>query len=352
MTGIFAEAAPEYHDAGCVVVPMARDGKLPLVQGWAKWRRQRPETVAEFAQAMPDANVGVATGKPSGVTVVDVDDPAGIPLALRRFGDTPLQARTPSGGAHLFYRHRDERSSVRPIADLAVDVRGRGGLIIAPPSVRPGVGVYERIAGTLDDLADLPPINADALPNALERATGGDQGKRNPALFRHALHNVRACDDLDTLVDVLRTRNLEFMPPLGDDEVLKVARSAWKLEQEGRNWLGQEARAVHSRSQTLAILSRPHGADALALDTVLQQCHGARNEPFRLVTKAMERDQVILGWTWRRYQRAIDTLLDLGRLRHVRGVGRPGSPREYLLGAISAPNLTKTPSPHSQEGTG
>src|SRR5215203_6771818 len=87
---------------------------------------------------------------------------------LERFGETPLQTRTPSGGAHLWYRSSGEGCSNLHNEDLAVDIKGIGGQVVVPPSIRPsGVHAgraYEFLAGSWDDLAGLPKIRPGSLP--------------------------------------------------------------------------------------------------------------------------------------------------------------------------------------------
>jgi hypothetical protein len=51
-----------------------------------------------------------------------------------------------------------------------------------------------------------------------------------------AAHN---CDDFDTLLDVARTRNADFLPPLADSEVVKTAKSAWGNTERGENRFGR-----------------------------------------------------------------------------------------------------------------
>src|SRR5262249_50062481 len=47
------------------------------------------------------------------------------------------------------------------------------------------------------------------------------------------------CDDFDALLDVAHTANADFLPPLTEDEVLKVAKSAWDYTQRGENRFGR-----------------------------------------------------------------------------------------------------------------
>lgn len=53
------------------------------------------------------------------------------------------------------------------------------------------------------------------------------------------MRHAHRCDDLHALLDVARTRNDEFCPPLGDDEVAKIATSAWGYTERGNNRFGR-----------------------------------------------------------------------------------------------------------------
>ncbi len=96
----------------------------------------------------PGANVGIATGHPSGVAVVDIDPVAGGRSSIediRAAGhDLPvtLFAFTGGGGFHLFYSVPAGLRVGNTVGQLPVvgsapgiDLRGDGGYVVAAPSV-------------------------------------------------------------------------------------------------------------------------------------------------------------------------------------------------------------------------
>ncbi len=102
-----------------------------------------PVRLSALWRAWPYANVGVLTGRASGIVVVDVDTKRGQVGAdsLRALEDThePLPATltslTPTGGWHLFFRHPGGRvSDSTSVIGRHIDVRGDGGYVVAPPS--------------------------------------------------------------------------------------------------------------------------------------------------------------------------------------------------------------------------
>ncbi|NQV22456.1 MAG: bifunctional DNA primase/polymerase [Rhodospirillales bacterium] len=160
-TGIFATYAGDYASRGLRVFPVGgEDGKIPQIKGWPEWATTQPENwmIGKF----PDANIGVLDGV--GITRVDIDDPELFDCALARFGPTPLVAQTPSGGSHLWYRSNGEYRATR-LEDMKIDILGKGGFGVAPPSIRPGLGNYSFRTGGVEDIGRLPNIRRSALPD-------------------------------------------------------------------------------------------------------------------------------------------------------------------------------------------
>jgi hypothetical protein len=98
----------------------------------------------------PDANVGVATGR---LVIVDVDCAHGR-AALATLEQTheplpPTLTAVTCRGVHLYFHagaHRIANSVARLGAGL--DVRGRGGQVVAPPSLHADGHRYRWSAGT------------------------------------------------------------------------------------------------------------------------------------------------------------------------------------------------------------
>jgi hypothetical protein len=102
----------------------------------------------------PHANLAVVTGPESNVFILDVDSADGhgregfqsLKVLEAQHGKLPrtLRARTPTGGGHVYFKYPsgiDIRNSTSHLAP-GIDIRGRGGMCLLPPSVKPGVGVY------------------------------------------------------------------------------------------------------------------------------------------------------------------------------------------------------------------
>lgn len=129
-----------------------RAGKHPVHGGWTSGPAMSPADIyATWEEDGPDWNVGIRTGEPSGFFALDIDPKSGGMEQLQRLEleNAPLPAtrtvRTGSGGRHYYFAMPDfpVRNNVHRLAP-GIDVRGTGGMVVAPPSVS-GVGAYELI---------------------------------------------------------------------------------------------------------------------------------------------------------------------------------------------------------------
>lgn len=99
----------------------------------------------------PDASIGIATGRQSNLTVIDVDVSDGKPglLNLTRLcgdrGGVPqtLTVETGSGGLHLYFRYNVALRTGANVIDEAIDVRNDSGYVVAPPSLHACGGFYK-----------------------------------------------------------------------------------------------------------------------------------------------------------------------------------------------------------------
>jgi hypothetical protein len=131
-----------------------------------------PETIRRWWQQRPDANIGIRTGGPAGLVVVDLDLPHGAAslraVARGRLGDLAV-VRTGSGGTHLYFHHPGAplRNSAGRLG-AGIDIRAEGGYILAPPS-RHITGHTYRWTTSPDRLPPLPGWLATALRPPPER---------------------------------------------------------------------------------------------------------------------------------------------------------------------------------------
>lgn len=147
-----------------------------------KWgaTKEVAEIRDDFAR-WPDSNIGIPTGAENRIFVIDVDTPAGhdrdgfasLAALEAQHGALPptLTAESPSGSRHYYFNHPGYpvKNSASEIG-AGIDVRGDGGMVIAPPSVK-GKGQYKWSDAVL--IADAPDWLLDRIkkPEGV-RATG------------------------------------------------------------------------------------------------------------------------------------------------------------------------------------
>ena len=150
---------------GWSITPL--NGKVPVLPGWQN--APRP-TIAQAVAWTRAGNIGLRTGRISGLVVIDLDTAKGADRDRLELPST-VTVITGSGGLHFYFRHPGGkiRNSVGRLAPH-IDVRGDGGQVVFVGSIHPGTGrTYRWADGASPDerpLADIP----DAL---LARLRGG-----------------------------------------------------------------------------------------------------------------------------------------------------------------------------------
>ena len=126
---------------------------MPLVRGGVHAPTRDLATIERWWHTLPQANVAIACGAPSGVVVIDIDAPSQVPELLNR---TTLCASTPSGGRHLYCRHVE---GMRNRVFGWGEVRSTGLYLVAPPATG-----REWLNNSV--IADVPEYLAKIVPEA------------------------------------------------------------------------------------------------------------------------------------------------------------------------------------------
>ena len=168
--------------AALPVFPCDPRTKKPLTPHGFKDASTNSAVISAWKRQWPDAMTGMPTGAATGIVVLDVDedDEKGISgectLAelIEREGnlpDTPL-ALTPRGGRHFYFKHPGSKvpNSTRKLGP-GLDVRGDGGYVVMPPSVRSDGGEYRWLRS--------PDEIEQANPDALSELHAGPGIERN-----------------------------------------------------------------------------------------------------------------------------------------------------------------------------
>ncbi len=156
----------------CGGIKRCKPGKHPvgtLVPNGLKDATTDPEVIKVWWSKMPDANIGIATGRESNLVVLDVDGAEGEALLAeleRQYGPLPPTAVVKTGkGRHLHFAYPKGVTKVRTVArkKLKLDVRGDGGYVVAPPSIHESGHTY---IFTKSDVNALPECPAWVVPFA------------------------------------------------------------------------------------------------------------------------------------------------------------------------------------------
>ena len=165
-------AALRYARFGFLVFPAPPGKKLSYkaarYYGGRRWGATAdPEEIREDWRRWPEANVCIATGRESKIFVIDVDTADGhgvdgfatLAELENKYGPLPptWQVVSPSGSKHFYFRYPTAgvvKNDTGRLLGPGIDVRGDGGMVVAPPSLK-GDKRYEMIGnGTM---ADAPP---------------------------------------------------------------------------------------------------------------------------------------------------------------------------------------------------
>jgi hypothetical protein len=131
-----AASATWYAQHGMPVFPLVAGEKRPATRHGVLDATAEVDTVIAWWQRWPHANIGFPTG--GLFDVIDVDGPPGYQSladmrARRLLPDVLARVVTPRGGTHLYIAPQGSgnRAGFMP----GVDYRGRGGYVVAPPSI-------------------------------------------------------------------------------------------------------------------------------------------------------------------------------------------------------------------------
>jgi Bifunctional DNA primase/polymerase, N-terminal/Primase C terminal 2 (PriCT-2) len=255
------DAALSYAEKGWRVFPAPR-GEKKSHKSAAFSSGQRWGATSDAAQIKrdwarwPNANIGIATGPESGFWVVEADTPEGHGVdgvaSLKQLeaehGALPetLMAESPSGSQHRYFKWpagvtiRNSASKIAP----GVDERGDGGMVIAPPSVKPGKGAYHWV--NAHDIAAAPEW-------LIELASRPDDARQAP-------NNKLAADDIAELAAAADVIPNDIDGWEGWNRVMMAIWAATGGSEEGfeiadrwcAKWEGYDARNTRQRWEAIS----------------------------------------------------------------------------------------------------
>jgi hypothetical protein len=135
-----------------------RDARSGSGESWGM--TNDPTLIKKYWERWPEAGIGLPTGWVNKIIVIETDNPKGhkdlevdgevsLQAVEKRLGTLPKtkMAESPSGSKHRIHAHPGKHLRIKNSASEigpGIDVRGDGGMVVAPPSIRKD-GVYRWI---------------------------------------------------------------------------------------------------------------------------------------------------------------------------------------------------------------
>ncbi len=156
MTGTLPEMWAAPLRMGWSVIPLRQRDKRPAIAAWAEYQRQSPSRELVNIWAARGFNVGIVTGRVSGLLVLDLDSQVAL-MDAERLGLPDTVAASTAKGRHCYFQHPGGKVKNRAGLFPGADIRGDGGFVVGPGSIHPSGRPYEWIASPLDSPLAAPP---------------------------------------------------------------------------------------------------------------------------------------------------------------------------------------------------
>jgi hypothetical protein len=312
------EAALEYAGRGLPIFPC--NGKRPYTEHGFHDASTDTATVLAWWSRWRTANIGIPTGKASGIDVLDVDVRHGGGGTLaeleREHGKVPatVEVLTPGGGRHYWFRHgeRELRSKASALGP-GLDTRGEGGYVVVPPSVGENGRAYRFTRSPEKTEPAEPPewLFSDA-----------EKRRNGPAtLVAKVIPVGKRHDELVSLAGTLRRRGLGEGEILTSLEAVNETRCRPPLEPPELEEIARDIPRRYAPNRSATLRSVP-AAEPCALEEAVA---------------------VFQRWLWLPDASAVYATLGAAAANYLDGtpvwlllVGPPGSGKTELLGALLA----------------
>ena len=244
------EAALQYAERGWRVLALGANSKIPVTSKRLQPNGSLsasidPEHIKELWEQYPNANVGIATGEESGLTVIDVDSEDALATIYLKAGKPETYTVKTPRGVHFYLPHAPSLKQTAGFIEH-VDIRNEGGYVVAPPSEVNGT-LYKIDPDGDSHLHHWEGVLALALTNAKPaegtlRATHTDSPTWVTDLIDHGSGEGVRNDDAARLVGYFRKKNLpqdivlrtlqpwaeRCQPPFQREELEKVIAGIWR----------------------------------------------------------------------------------------------------------------------------
>lgn len=211
--------------------PEPSEKKRPLLKKWQNKGTSDIEKLASWRNRYKNCSFNLVTGTPSEVVVLDVDVKNGgqgeksLARMQEDFGPiTTFMVKTPSGGYHYYYRVTQELRSRQRIPGYPdIEIRAEGNCVVL------GDPDYEIVGG---QLLDAPPWLIDLSLKETRQSPQDFSGRNSYLIHKAGLlkHHSMGYDDI--LEQLLIINSEELDDPLGEKEVITIAKSVMKYSND------------------------------------------------------------------------------------------------------------------------
>lgn len=273
------DLALAYAEYGLSVIPLQRHNKVPPKElgSWEKYKTEQPTTeqIEKWFKGRNDLVVALVCGK---FIVVDADTPESVNWAEASLPVTPFKVAT-GKGMHYYYNNPENfttyvarRTESTDPAKL-IDLRGVGGLIIAPHNIHATGAIYEPIVihdWGLNDVDDLPDftkelwvkitgaekLNGKPISAPLS-IKGVKEGSRNDQAARLAGYLIAKDINVDFVEFFVQSWNRQNNPPLDHTEISTTVNSIQKTHDRKNQQAPAYIKSTHSITEPTNLYSPP-----------------------------------------------------------------------------------------------
>lgn len=264
--------ALKYQEMGFSVIPINPKNKRPMIE-FADKPAMTTQEIELFWDSYPNANIALRCDK---FFVIDIDkhgESNGFD-SLKKWRylhliEPTLQAKTASGGKHIFYFKRDDMHITQMINFLpGVDIKAHVNnyVLVAPSATEKGQYEWDlekskkslTIVTPKKELLDaivktyqknyhsqgLAQLKYASYSNNRQRNNTtelfetivngfGNQGGRNDALAKFVSGLLHRCVDIDIIKELAEIANSHTTPPLQQKELIRTINSMMKKDMRG-----------------------------------------------------------------------------------------------------------------------
>lgn len=262
------QAAREYVKRGWKVFPLKPRSKIPLTPRGFHNATIDTKQLEDWWLREPQAGVGIATGSPSQLIVVDIDPRNGgtesLMLLEAKHGALPetVECVTGGGGRHLYYALPPDvvYTSAKPWA--GIDLKSDGGYVCAPFTTHESGLRYHWKDGHDPDASEIAPAPVWILETLVSRKAKDAADAQERSGTDRVIPEGQRSDSLTSLAGTMQRRGMTYEsilrallaenqarchPPLDDAEVVTIVTSVSRYQPDSDAAPGVSKDAVEGR---------------------------------------------------------------------------------------------------------